>query len=60
MKNMTKLFAVMLALLLGIGFGYAQSYDYENMDMDTYKAELAKWQQREAQIRQDMMLSQVS
>ena len=54
MKNMTKLFAVMLALLLGIGFGYAQSYDYENMDMDTYKAELAKWQQREAQANQDI------
>ena len=59
MRNMTKLFAVVLALLLGIGLGFGQSYDYENMDMDTYKAELAKWQQRESQANTNIQTENV-
>jgi nucleoid-associated protein YgaU len=45
-------FVMILALALSVNAGFAQqSYDYENMDMDTYKTELAKWQQREAQSK---------
>ena len=52
MKKMTKLFALVLVLVFALNISYAQSYDYENMEMDTYKAELAKWQQRETAANQ--------
>jgi nucleoid-associated protein YgaU len=49
MKRVNSFVMLAMALLLTSGFVMAQSYDYENMEMETYKAELAKWQQREAQ-----------
>lgn len=51
MKNLKRSILVLFAILLMGNIAFSQSYDYENMDMDAYKAELAKWQQRESQAK---------
>ena len=41
---------IILILFLSVAI-FGQSYDYKAMKMDEYKAELAKWQQREADAK---------
>jgi nucleoid-associated protein YgaU len=53
MKNMTTILLAGLILCVFTFGAIAQqySYDYKNMKMDEYQAELAKWQQREADAK---------
>ncbi len=49
-ETMHKSFMVLLVVLTTVGFAQ-QSYDYKTMKMDEYRAELAKWQKREADAK---------
>ncbi len=52
MKNKGVLIAMMVLSLFAFNlFAQQYSYDYKTMSMDEYKAELAKWQQREADAK---------
>ncbi len=52
MKNTVTLIAVLVLSISALNLSAQQySYDYKTMSMDEYKAELAKWQQREADAK---------